>query len=174
MTTLAVPPIVIGILSLLFILIAGFMMLVILIQKPKGGGLSGAFGGGGGSEGAAFGAKAGDMLTIVTTASFVGFILLAVILTRIINDSHAEAVAGTPQPPTEEQRVDEAVNEALTEDALPTPDGETIVIPEAGTDVTDLNLPPVPEVNTPEAPVTPAETAPFTTEPAPAPQEQTP
>ena len=57
-----------------FLLVSIFMMLVILIQKPKGGGLSGAFGGaGGGSAQAAFGAKTGDVLTIVTVVCFVLF-----------------------------------------------------------------------------------------------------
>jgi len=60
-----------------FVLISLFMILVILIQKPKGGGLSGAFGGAGGSSQAAFGAKTGDLLTLITTGCFVTFLLLA-------------------------------------------------------------------------------------------------
>jgi len=61
----------------IFVAVCLFMMLVILIQKPKGGGLSGAFGGAGGSSQAVFGAKVGDVLTLVTVLSFVLFLVLA-------------------------------------------------------------------------------------------------
>ena len=97
----------------LFVLVAAFMMLVILIQKPKGGGLSGAFGGGGGSEGAAFGAKTGDVLTKITIASFVIFLGLAIGLNLLVNGTHDDLekeLAGT-QPTSQE--VDDLAKEAV-------------------------------------------------------------
>ncbi len=90
------------ILATLFIVVAAFMILVILIQKPKGGGLSGAFGGGGGGAGgqqAMFGAKVGDVLTLVTTVVFVLFLLIAIALVYASGD---ESAATQPQvrPPS--------------------------------------------------------------------------
>ncbi len=68
----------VSVMATLFVLTCVFMMLVILIQKPKGGGLSGAFGGAGGSAQAAFGAKTGDLLTMITIGCFVAFLGLAI------------------------------------------------------------------------------------------------
>ncbi|MEM0913688.1 MAG: preprotein translocase subunit SecG [Planctomycetota bacterium] len=73
------------ILAVLFVGISALMMLIILIQRPKGGGLSGAFGGAGGSADAAFGAKTGDVLTYLTVAFFVAFLLVAVGLQWVIH-----------------------------------------------------------------------------------------
>jgi len=85
-----------------FVLISLFMILVILIQKPKGGGLSGAFGGAGGSSQAAFGAKTGDLLTLITTGCFVAFLLLAGGLTYAIRadvkPKDVAAASGTATP----------------------------------------------------------------------------
>ena len=53
------------------------LILVVLVQQASGGGLVGAFGGGGG--GGAFGAKTGDMFTIITVAIASVYLLLAVI-----------------------------------------------------------------------------------------------
>jgi len=98
--TLAVSGWVISLLAVGFVLVCLFMMLVILVQKPKGGGLSGAFGGaGGGSAQAAFGAKVGDVLTWLTVACFVLFILLGMGLTWTINPTVAEHQADAAQPP---------------------------------------------------------------------------
>ena len=81
----------------LFVLTCLFMMLVILIQKPKGGGLSGAFGGAGGSAQAAFGAKTGDLLTMITIACFVLFLGLAIGLVYAIRDEVTPSIpAVTP------------------------------------------------------------------------------
>ena len=95
-------------LAILFLLVSIFMMLVILIQKPKGGGLAGAFGGGGGSAHAAFGAKTGDVLTVVTVVFFVLFLVLAMGLTWTIRPEHKRLLeqgstvteASTPIPKT--------------------------------------------------------------------------
>ena len=83
----------VSVMATLFVLTCIFMMLVILIQKPKGGGLSGAFGGAGGSSQAAFGAKTGDLLTMITIGCFVAFLGLAIGLVYAIR---ADV---TPKPP---------------------------------------------------------------------------
>ncbi|MFP4144422.1 MAG: preprotein translocase subunit SecG [Phycisphaeraceae bacterium] len=108
-------------LAAIFALVAVFLMLIILVQKPKGGGLSGAFGGGGGSAQAAFGARTGDVLTWITSITFVVFILLAMVLTWAINpgtagDASIEAAA--EQATTSDVRtVDELTDEQTAEQA---------------------------------------------------------
>ena len=92
-----------------FLLVSIFMMLVILIQKPKGGGLSGAFGGaGGGSAQAAFGAKTGDVLTIVTVVCFALFLLLAMGLTWTIRPVQEQIRLEQEKQAASEQRVVES------------------------------------------------------------------
>lgn len=86
-------------LILLFLLVSVLMILVILIQKPKGGGLSGAFGGGGGGQ-TAFGSKTGDVVTWFTTACFVLFLVLGILLTWYIDPQDASGPSGVIQPTT--------------------------------------------------------------------------
>lgn len=66
-----------GLLGFLFIALTVGLILVILVQRPQGGGLSGAFGAGSGSTQSAFGAKTGDVLTLVTVAVFTALIIVA-------------------------------------------------------------------------------------------------
>src|SRR5579875_3399338 len=73
----------------LFIIVCVLLILLVLIQKARGGGLSGAFGGAGGHT--AFGAKTGDVLTLVTSGAFVVFIGLAVAMNLIVNYQHNHA-----------------------------------------------------------------------------------
>ncbi|MDX1564354.1 MAG: preprotein translocase subunit SecG [Phycisphaeraceae bacterium] len=80
------------------------LIMVVLIQKPKGGGLAGAFGGAGGGQQAVFGAKAGDMFTLVTVCLFLLFLLLGMGLvysTRFDDAKLAEVpdAGSTVQPP---------------------------------------------------------------------------
>lgn len=72
--------VVVSILATIFVFVCLFMTLLILIQRPKGGGLSGAFGGAGGGSTAVFGAKTGDILTLITVGFFVVFLVLGVAL----------------------------------------------------------------------------------------------
>ena len=112
MLTLGVT-ILVTVLATAFALVSLFMILVILIQKPKGGGLSGAFGGAGGSSQAAFGAKTGDLLTLITTGCFVVFLLLAGGLTYAIR---ADVAPKADTPPPAESTADpvaDAVKDAL-------------------------------------------------------------
>ncbi len=79
-------------LSVYFIATCVLLILVVLIQKPKGGGLAGAFGGAGGGQQAVFGAKAGDMFTLVTVCLFLLFLLLGMglVYSTRLDDARAE------------------------------------------------------------------------------------
>ena len=57
--------------------VCGFLILIVLVQQASGGGLVGAFGGGGG--GSAFGAKTGDVFTVITVALAAMYLFLTVI-----------------------------------------------------------------------------------------------
>lgn len=72
-------------LIVLFVAVSFIMILVVLIQKPQGGGLSGAFGAAADGAGqTAFGAKTGDVLTLVTVGVFVVFLTIAGVLNLVI------------------------------------------------------------------------------------------
>ena len=66
------------ILSVLFVVIAVLLILVILVQRGRGGGLVGAFGGPGGSS--AFGAKTGDVFTVITVVMAALFLIIGCLL----------------------------------------------------------------------------------------------
>jgi preprotein translocase subunit SecG len=72
-----------AILNTLVVIICLFLICLILIQRGKGGGLAGAFGGVGGSS--AFGTKAGDVFTRVTTIVAAAWILISMILVVLYN-----------------------------------------------------------------------------------------
>ena len=63
--------------ALMAIGICGLIILVILLQRGRGGGLAGAFGGGGSSS--AFGAKTGDVFTVVTVVLAAVFLVWFVV-----------------------------------------------------------------------------------------------
>lgn len=128
-------------LSTVFILVCIFMMLVILIQKPKGGGLSGAFGGAGGSASAAFGAKTGDVLTVITVALFVAFLLCAMGLTWAVRPAH-EALMRQQQQQSMVDEVEQAAEDAV-EDAMPTLPGENADARESESEVVPVAAEPV-------------------------------
>jgi preprotein translocase subunit SecG len=89
------------------------MILLILIQRPQGGGLSGAFGAGGGAGQTAFGTKTGDVLTMVTIAIFVLFLVAAIVLNFAARPS-------APPPGTTAQRAGRSRAEtAQTVEATP-------------------------------------------------------
>ena len=71
-------PAIYGFLSVFFLIIAVLLILVILMQRGRGGGLVGAFGGPGGSS--AFGAKTGDVFTIITVVMAVLFLVIGCLL----------------------------------------------------------------------------------------------
>lgn len=83
-----------ALLTLLFVVLTGALILIILIQRPQGGGLSGAFGAGGGaSTQSAFGAKTGDVLTIVTCGIFVLLLITGSLLVGL--QKHAWGQTGS-------------------------------------------------------------------------------
>jgi len=90
-------------LGVLLSLIAIFLILLILVQRGRGGGLAGALGGMGGSS--AFGAKAGDVLTRITTGAAFVWIVLCIIAAKwgASTDSRlavqGPATGGTGGPP---------------------------------------------------------------------------
>jgi preprotein translocase subunit SecG len=70
----------------LFMFVALVLILLILIQKGRGGGLASAFGGGGGNT--AFGSKTGDVLTWATSIIFGVFLVLAIGLNLLANNTN--------------------------------------------------------------------------------------
>ena len=66
----------------LYVFVCFFLILVVLLQQGKGADIAGAFGGGGSQT--AFGARgATTLLHKLTTGAFVGFIVLALLLTLL-------------------------------------------------------------------------------------------
>ena len=83
-------------LVVLYIFICFFLILVVLVQQGKGADIAGAFGGGGTQT--AFGARgATTLLHKLTTASFIGFILLSLALTVLQARERPSVVKGVPQ-----------------------------------------------------------------------------
>lgn len=98
-------------LVLIYVFVCFFLILVVLLQQGKGADIAGAFGGGGSQT--AFGARgATTLLHKLTTGAFVGFIVLALVLTVIearprssvvktlpAKAASERAPAPAPQPP---------------------------------------------------------------------------
>ncbi len=63
---------------MLLIGVCCLLMIIILLQRGRGGGLAGAFGGAGGG-GSAFGAKTGDVFTVLTVILATVFLLVNVV-----------------------------------------------------------------------------------------------
>ena len=82
------------ILTALFIIIAVALILIILVQRPAGGGLAGAFGGAGGGGGteSVFGGRVGDALTFMTIGAFCVYLVLAITLNLLQNQTAAAPV----------------------------------------------------------------------------------
>ena len=72
-----------------------FLVLLILVQRGRGGGLTGALGGPGGQS--AFGTKAGDLFTRITSFVALGWIALCAFTMWSIG-SHTPSVAVDPTP----------------------------------------------------------------------------
>ena len=73
-----------------------FLILLILVQRGKGGGLTGALGGPGGQS--AFGTKAGDLFTKITSFTALGWIALCAFTMWLIG-AHGASVAIDPDTP---------------------------------------------------------------------------
>ncbi len=90
------PPFLLGLSVVGFLLISVLMILIVLVQRPQGGGLSGAFGASSGGSGqTAFGAKTGDALTIATITIFVLFIVTSVAINFAVRPPERATVETT-------------------------------------------------------------------------------
>lgn len=90
------PPFLLGLSVVGFLLISVLMILIVLVQRPQGGGLSGAFGASSGGSGqTAFGAKTGDALTIATITIFVLFIVTSVAINFAVRPPEKATVEPT-------------------------------------------------------------------------------
>ncbi|EAQ77413.1 preprotein translocase subunit SecG [Blastopirellula marina] len=79
-------------------LLSLFLILLVLVQRGRGGGLTGALGGAGG--GSAFGAKAGDTFTRVTSVvTLVWILLCSVALAMLQTSGDSKLQGGTTAPP---------------------------------------------------------------------------
>lgn len=147
-----------------------FLILLILVQRGRGGGLTGALGGPGGQS--AFGTKAGDLFTRITSFVALGWIALCAFTMWLIG-SHSPSVAVDPTPvvsPTPAESTG-GVNEMLDLGLEPGPMGgaltpSTTDAPTTDAEVTteaDLSAP---ATDTPAAPATDAPAAPATEAPA--------
>lgn len=90
------------------LLISVFMVLLILVQRGRGGGLAGALGGAGGQS--AFGTKAGDTFTKVTSYAAMFWILLCMLTIKLL---------GSGPPPKADPDADSEIG------ATDTTEGET-------------------------------------------------
>jgi preprotein translocase subunit SecG len=87
-----------GILIAVTLLVCLLLILVVLLQKNRGGGLAGAFGGAGGG-GSAFGAKTGDVFTVITVALAFVFLSLNVVGNWVlVFEPEPETAAIQPSP----------------------------------------------------------------------------
>jgi preprotein translocase subunit SecG len=101
-----------------YVFVCFFLILVVLLQQGKGADIAGAFGGGGSQT--AFGARgATTLLHKLTTVAFIGFIVLALLLTMLEARPRSSVVKTLPQ-------------KAATQKApapLPRPAGAVVPVP---------------------------------------------
>lgn len=137
-------------------LLSLFLILLILVQRGKGGGLTGALGGPGGQS--AFGTKAGDLFTKITSFAALGWIALCA-FTMWLLGSQGSTVAVDPTP-------------ALSPTPAETRSGTSGMIDFGDTQVTPPAEPgaltPAPAVPAPATDAAPAPVTPPATEAAPA------
>jgi preprotein translocase subunit SecG len=80
----------------IYVFVCFFLILVVLLQQGKGADIAGAFGGGGSQT--AFGARgATTLLHKLTTGAFIGFIVLALVLTLLEARPRSSVVRTLPQ-----------------------------------------------------------------------------
>ena len=84
-----------GLLGFSMFLVSLFLILLILVQRGRGGGLTGALGGPGGQS--AFGTKAGDLFTRITSFVALGWITLCAFTMWLLGpDTVSQAVSSGP------------------------------------------------------------------------------
>ncbi|HLN93729.1 MAG TPA: preprotein translocase subunit SecG, partial [Thermoanaerobaculia bacterium] len=83
-------------LVVIYVFVCFFLIMVVLLQQGKGADIAGAFGGGGSQT--AFGARgATTLLHKLTTGAFIGFIVLALLLTVLEARPRSSVVKTLPQ-----------------------------------------------------------------------------
>lgn len=122
------PPMVVGAMVVLFVIVSVALMLIILLQKPQGGGLSEAFGASGGGAGnTAFGARVGDALTTATIVIFIAFLAMAITLNFAVQPSELSAADQTGSAnalPTGDATTDSGPLPDIDIQTLPAGDGQ--------------------------------------------------
>jgi len=84
-----------GLLGFAMLAVSLFLILLILVQRGRGGGLTGALGGPGGQS--AFGTKAGDLFTRITSFVALGWITLCAFTMWLLGpDTTTQAIAPGP------------------------------------------------------------------------------
>jgi preprotein translocase subunit SecG len=138
-----------------------FLILLILVQRGRGGGLTGALGGPGGQS--AFGTKAGDLFTRITSFVALGWIALCAFTMWLIG-SHSPSVAVDPTPvvqPTPAEAAKGGVNELLDLGLEPGAMGGALTPTTPATPATDAEITTDADVSVP-APTTDAAAVPAT------------
>lgn len=89
-------------LKILMLILSLFLIVLVLLQRGRGGGLAGALGGMGGQS--AFGAKAGDTFTRITSGLAIVWILVCVAAVKYMNtiEDPFAADAGAANRPAQE------------------------------------------------------------------------
>jgi len=101
--TLPLASFVSGLLGFAMLSVSLFLILLILVQRGRGGGLTGALGGPGGQS--AFGTKAGDLFTRITSFVALGWISLCAFTMWMLGPKPTQMIAPGPAvsaAPTEE------------------------------------------------------------------------
>lgn len=187
----AIPSWLVMLMVMVFLFVSFLMIVIVLMQRAQGGGLSGAFGSAAGSGQTAFGAKTGDVLTLVTIGFFVAFIVLASLLNFWLRPGAtvpaAQPTAGAPadDPTTPEQGPIEIEGEPVDVGELEgnvfLPEGEQGEAgdgegQEDGQEEPDRTAPggTMPDLDEVAPPTTPDDAAPENTDPANAEPAETP
>lgn len=164
-------PIVLSVVTLLFVVVSLLLILTVLIQKPQGGGLSGAFGAGAGSGQTAFGAKTGDALTVITILMFVAWLAVAVAMNYGTKPADAKRAteARSTQNGTQNGTQSGSQNGSTTGGAAPTEQAAPGTTPAPETTAPETTTPAAPPAAAPEsAPANPQPANPQPANPQPA------
>ncbi len=163
-----------GLLGFTLFILSLFLVLLILVQRGRGGGLTGALGGPGGQS--AFGTKAGDLFTRITSFVALGWIALCAFTMWLMGPHLPPAQAIAPSV-----SASPAGNTSSTKDLidLGTPKATDATAPAktdsaAPANETTLTAPETKPSETKPADAPAAETKPAETKPADAPETETP
>jgi preprotein translocase subunit SecG len=110
------------VIGLLLALTAIFMVLLILVQRGRGGGLAGALGGMGGSS--AFGAKAGDVFTKITSVTAVFWIVLCIAASKMGGSSTSRVNVESPAGGGGQTSLTAPVDDSGNQDAATSEDND--------------------------------------------------